>query len=126
MSCQKLYDLQLPVVSTPTQILEIYVLLIAIFFFLTHDETRKLSNIYKVKLYNPEQDITVVCSNVKGTEIHFHEGLLYFTGNSRPLSIAVINKKSDPTLNINRIKSNFSAYADTKFGNQWYFKMFKI
>ena len=75
-------------------------------FFLTHDETRKLSNIYKVKLHNPGQDITLVCSNVKGTEIHFHEGLLYFTGNSSPLSIAVINNKFDPTFNIDRIKSN--------------------
>ena len=73
-------------------------------FFLTHDETRKLSNIYKVKLHNPVQDITLVCSNVKGTEIHFHEGLLYFTGNSSPLSIAVMNKKSDSTFNIDRIK----------------------
>ena len=72
---------------------------------LTHDETRKLSNIYKVKLHNPAQDITLVCSNVKGSEIHFHEGLLYSTGNSSPLSIAVINKKSDPTFNIDRIKS---------------------
>ena len=75
-------------------------------FFLTHDKTRKLSNIYKCKVHNPVQDITLVCLNVKGTEIHFHEGLLYFTGNSLPLSIAVINKKSDPTFNIGRIKSN--------------------
>ena len=37
--------------------------------------------------------------------MHFHEGLLYFTGNLLPLSIAAINKKSDLTLNIDRIKS---------------------
>ena len=74
-------------------------------FCLRHDETRKLSNIYKVKLHNPVQDITLVCSNVKGTEIHFHEGLLYFAGNSLPLPIAAINKKSDPTFNVDRIKS---------------------
>ena len=68
---------------------------------LTSDETRKLCNIYKVKLHNPVQDITLVRSNVKGAEIYCHEGLLYFKGNSSPLSIAVINIKSDPTLNIN-------------------------
>ena len=33
-------------------------------FFLTHDETRKLSNIYKVKLDNPVPDTTLDCSNV--------------------------------------------------------------
>ena len=38
-------------------------------FFLTDDETRELSNIYKVKLHNTVQDIMLVCSNVKGTEI---------------------------------------------------------
>ena len=75
-------------------------------FFLMYDETTKLSNIYKVKLHNPGQDITLVCSNVKETEIHFHQGLLCFTGNSSPLSIAVINNKFDPTFNIDRIKSN--------------------
>ena len=48
------------------------------------------------------QDITLVFSNVKGTGIYFHEGLLYFTGNY--LTIAVINKKSDPTLNVDRVK----------------------
>ena len=74
-------------------------------FFLTHDETRKLSNIYEVKLHNPVQDIILVHSNVKGTEIHFHERLLYFTGTSSHLSIAAINKKSNPLLNIDRIKS---------------------
>ena len=72
-------------------------------FFLTHDETRKPSNIYKVKLRNPIQDITLVCSNVKRREIHFHVGLRYFTGNLSPLSIAVTNKKPDPTFNIDRI-----------------------
>ena len=96
-------------------------------FFLTHDETRKLSNIYKVKLHNPVQDITLVCSNVKGTEIYFHEGLLYFTRNSLPLSTAVIKEKYDPTFNIDRIKSKkkkkkkkkkISAYGEIKFGNQ--------
>ena len=57
---------KLPIVSTPIQILSIYVLdLMVIFFFLTHGETRKLSNIYKV------QDITLVCSNVKGRGITF-------------------------------------------------------
>ena len=49
--------------------------------FYNHNETRKLSNIYKVKLHNPVQDITIVRSNVKGAEIHCHEGLLYFKGN---------------------------------------------
>ena len=65
-------------------------------FFLTHQETRKLSSIYKVKLHNPGQDITLIRSNVKGTEIDFHEGFFFFffAGNSSPLSIAVINKKS--------------------------------
>ena len=66
-----------------------------IFFFLTYDETRKLSNIYKV------QDITLVCSNVKG------RGITFFTGNLSPLSITVINKKSDPTFNIDRIKIKY-------------------
>ena len=33
------------------------------------DETRKLSNFYKVKLHNTVQHITLVCSNVKGAEI---------------------------------------------------------
>ena len=33
------------------------------------------------------------------------EGLLFFTRNLSPLSITVINKKSDPTFNIDRIKS---------------------
>ena len=65
----------------------------------------KLSNIYKVKLHNPVQDITLVRSNVKGTEIHFYDGLLYFTKTSSPLSIALINKKPDPTFNVDRIKS---------------------
>ena len=35
------------------------------------------------------------------------EGLLFFTGNLSPLSITVINKKSDPTFNIDRIKIKY-------------------
>ena len=83
-------------------------------FFLTHDETWKLSNIYQIKLYNPVQDTALTRLNVKETEIYFHERLLYFTWNSLPLSIAVINKKYEPKLNIDRVTSKkeiFSAYA---------------
>ena len=40
------------------------------------------------------------------------EVLLYFTENSSPLSIAVINKKSDPTFNIDRIKNKKEILAD--------------
>ena len=53
----------------------------------------------------PCKILAIVRSNVKGTEIHFNERLLCFTGNSSLLSITVINKKFDPTLNIDRMKS---------------------
>ena len=91
--------------NTYLNIVNIYVERHGYLFFLTDNKTRKLYNICKVKLHNPVQDIRLVCSSIKGTEIYFHERLLYFTGNSSPLSIAVINKNSDPTFNTDIIKS---------------------
>ena len=48
-------------------------------FFVTYDETKKLLNIYKVKLQNSVQDLTLACSNVKGKEMHFCDRILYFS-----------------------------------------------
>ena len=59
----------------------------------------------KLNFTIPYKILTIVRSNVKVTETHFNERLLYFSGNSSLLSITVINKKFDPTLQIDRMKS---------------------
>ena len=76
-----------------------------IFLFLTHDETRKLSNSYKVKLHNPVEDITLDCSMLRGQKYISMRDYFILQETHCLLATAVINKKCDPTFNIDRIKS---------------------
>ena len=92
-------------VNTYSNILSISIGPFGYFFFLQYNTLKNVSDIYKVKLHNPVQDITLISSNVQGSQIHYYGGLLYCTDNSSPITINVIDNKSNPTVTIDKIRS---------------------
>ncbi len=73
--------------------------------FLCFEEKKKAFQLFKAKLHNPVQEIQMISSDLKGSNVYFSHDLIYNCGNESPITFHSLKPCSNPKINVENLRS---------------------